>query len=138
LIPEEYLPDIHTRLIMYKRIAGARDEDELRDLQVEMIDRFGLLPEPAKILFSVTQLKLRAEEMGISKVDASAQTGRMVFRQNTRIDPFSIVQLVQKQSKVYKLSGPTQLGFVHDKPTPVARIEFINKTLDQFRLLPVT
>lgn len=138
LIPEEYLPDIHTRLIMYKRIAGARDEDELRDLQVEMIDRFGLLPEPAKILFSVTQLKIRAEEMGISKVDASAQTGRIVFRQHTRIDPFSIVQLVQKQSKVYKLSGPTQLGFVHDKPTPAARIEFINKTLDQFRLLPVT
>jgi transcription-repair coupling factor (superfamily II helicase) len=138
LIPEEYLPDIHTRLIMYKRIAGARDEDELRDLQVEMIDRFGLLPEPAKILFSVTQLKLRAEEMGISKVDASAQTGRIVFRQHTRIDPFSIVQLVQKQSRVYKLSGPTQLSFVHDKPTPAARIEFINKTLDQFRLLAVT
>ncbi|MDP2285488.1 MAG: helicase-related protein, partial [Pseudohongiella sp.] len=138
LIPEDYLPDIHTRLIMYKRIAGARDDEELRDLQVEMIDRFGLLPDAAKILFSVTQLKLRAEDMGISKVDASAQTGRIVFRQHTRIDPLSIVQLVQRQSKVYKLSGPTQLSFTHDKPTPAARLEFINKTLDQFRLLPVT
>ncbi|MDO9521565.1 MAG: transcription-repair coupling factor [Pseudohongiella sp.] len=136
LIPEDYLPDIHTRLIMYKRIAGARDDEELRDLQIEMIDRFGLLPESAKILFAVTQLKLRAEEFGISKIDASAQTGRVVFRQHTRVDPLSIVQLVQKHSRVYKLSGPTQLGFTHEKALPAARIEFINKTLDLLRLLP--
>lgn len=134
LIPEDYLPDIHTRLIMYKRIAGARDDEELRDLQIEMIDRFGLLPESTKTLFAVTQLKLRAEAFGISKIDASAQTGRIVFRQHTRVDPLSIVQLVQKHSRVYKLSGPTQLGFTHDKPTPSARIEFINKTLDMLRL----
>ena len=136
LIPEDYLPDIHTRLIMYKRIAGARDDEELRDLQIEMIDRFGLLPDAVKTLFAVTQLKLRAEDFGISKIDASAQTGRIVFRQHTRTDPLSIVQLVQKQSKVYKLSGPAQLSFTHDKAAPAARIEFINKTLDMLRLQP--
>ncbi|ALO46521.1 transcription-repair coupling factor [Pseudohongiella spirulinae] len=134
LIPEDYLPDIHTRLIMYKRIAGARDEEELQDLHVEMTDRFGLLPEQVKILLSVTRLKLRAEEYGISKIDASAQTGRIVFRQHTKVDPLSIVQLVQKQSRLYKLSGPAQLGFTHGQEKPAARIEFINKTLDQFRL----
>jgi len=134
LIPEDYLPDIHTRLIMYKRIAGARDDEELRDLQIEMIDRFGLLPEKCKLLFAVTQLKLRAEELGISKIDASAQTGRIVFRQHTPIDPLSIVQLVQKHARVYKLSGPTQLGFNHGQEKPSALIEFINKTLDMFRL----
>lgn len=136
LIPEDYLPDIHTRLIMYKRIAGARDDEELRDLQIEMIDRFGLLPEAVKTLFAVTALKLRAENFGISKIDASAQTGRIVFRQQTRVDPMSIVNLVQKQSRVYKLSGPTQLGFSHDKSTPAALIEFINRTLDLLKLVP--
>ena len=134
LIPEDYLPDIHTRLIMYKRIAGARDDEELRDLQIEMIDRFGLLPEQIKCLFAVTRLKLRAEEYGINKIDASAQTGRIVFRQQTKVDPLSIVQLVQKQSRLYKLSGPTQLSFTHGQEKPAARIEFINKTLDQLRL----
>src|SRR5690606_16640148 len=54
LIPESYLPDIHNRLIMYKRIAGAKNDDELTELQVEMIDRFGLLPDQAKLLFKVT------------------------------------------------------------------------------------
>jgi transcription-repair coupling factor (superfamily II helicase) len=136
LIPEEYLPDIHTRLIMYKRIAGARDNEELSDLQVEMIDRFGLLPDQIKMLFAVTALKLRAEQYGIGKIDASAQTGRIVFRQHTKVDPLSIVQLVQKQSRIYKLSGPTQLGFTHGQEKPAARIEFINKTLDLLRLLP--
>jgi len=138
LIPEDYLPDIHTRLIMYKRIAGARDDEELRDLQIEMVDRFGLLPESTKTLFAVTALKLRAQSFGISKIDASAQSGRIVFRQQTRIDPMSIVSLVQKQSRVYKLSGPAQLNFTHDRSTPAALIEFINKTLDLFRLLPAS
>jgi transcription-repair coupling factor (superfamily II helicase) len=136
LIPEDYLPDIHTRLIMYKRIAGARDDEDLRDLQVEMIDRFGLLPEQAKTLFAVTALKLRAENFGISKIDASAQSGRIVFRQHTRVDPMSIVNLVQKQSRVYKLSGPAQLNFSHDKSTPAALIEFIDRTLDLLKLMP--
>jgi transcription-repair coupling factor (superfamily II helicase) len=119
---------------MYKRIAGARDDEELRDLQIEMIDRFGLLPDSARILFSVTELKLRAEALGISKIDASAQTGRIVFRQHTPVDPLSLVQLVQKHSRIYKLTGPAQLGFTHGQEKAVARIEFINKTLDQFRL----
>src|SRR5690606_2881311 len=79
LIPEDYLPDIHTRLIMYKRIAGAKDDDEINELQVEMIDRFGLLPNQTKLLFKVTALRLRSQRMGISKIDASTVTGRLSF-----------------------------------------------------------
>jgi transcription-repair coupling factor (superfamily II helicase) len=134
LIPDDYLPDIHTRLIMYKRIAGAKDKDELEELHVEMIDRFGLLPEATKTLFAVTRLKLRAQQFGINKIDASAASGRILFAQQTSIDPLSIVQLVQKHSRIYKLSGPTQLSFTHGKEKPAARIEFIEQTLDQFRL----
>ena len=65
LIPEDYLPDVHTRLIMYKRISSSLDIEDLRELQVEIIDRFGLLPKQLKLLFQLTQLKLRALTFGI-------------------------------------------------------------------------
>lgn len=129
LIPEDYLPDVHTRLIMYKRIAGAKNDEELSELQVEMIDRFGLLPEQSKRLFRVTSLRLRAQGMGISKIDASAVTGKLSFAQTTKVDPRLIVQLVQQQPKVYKLAGPTQLQFTHNAPNADVKITFIEQML---------
>lgn len=131
LIPEDYLPDVHTRLIMYKRIAGAKNDDEINELQVEMIDRFGLLPEQCKLLFRLTALRLRAQSLGISKIDASAATGKLSFAQHTDIDPRTIVQLVQQQSKVYKLTGPTQLQFTHNASSADAKITFIDTMLDK-------
>ncbi|MGX8249391.1 TRCF domain-containing protein, partial [Escherichia coli] len=83
LIPEDYLPDVHARLILYKRIANASDEDGLKELQVEMIDRFGLLPEPTKNLMRLTLLKLQADKLGITKVDAGPQGGRIEFAAET-------------------------------------------------------
>src|SRR3546814_19499281 len=79
LIPDDYLPDVHTRLTLYKRIASARDSEALRELQVEMIDRFGLLPEPAKNLFAVAELKLTATGLGIRKLDLGERGGRIEF-----------------------------------------------------------
>jgi transcription-repair coupling factor (superfamily II helicase) len=69
LIPDDYLPDVNGRLILYKRIAAATSNDELRSLQVEMIDRFGLLPEQVKVLFSITELKQQADKIGIKKIE---------------------------------------------------------------------
>ncbi len=134
LIPEDYLPDIHNRLITYKRIAGARDAGELRDLQVEMIDRFGMLPEQTKRLFRVTELKLRAQALGINKIDASAGSGKITFSANTRVDPLSIVELVQKESKTFRLAGATELQFQHGAENPDQRIDAINKLLDRLRV----
>lgn len=134
LIPEDYLPDIHNRLIMYKRIAGAKNEEDLRDLQIEMIDRFGLLPPQTHLLFRVTALRLRAEQFGINRIDANVETGKLLFKQQTRVDPGSIVELVQQQSRQYRLSGPNQLHFTHNCPAGEARIDFINRLLDQLRL----
>jgi len=134
LITEDYLPDVHTRLIMYKRIAGAKDDDEISELQVEMIDRFGLLPDQTKLLFRITALRLRAQAMGISKIEASAATGKLHFGQQTKVDPRSIVALVQKQPKLYKLSGPTQLQFTHNAAEADKRIEFIHNLLGQIKL----
>ncbi|MGH8087201.1 MAG: transcription-repair coupling factor, partial [Stenotrophomonas sp.] len=101
LIPDDYLPDVHTRLTLYKRISSARDNEQLRELQVEMIDRFGLLPDPAKHLFAVAELKLRANELGIRKLELGENGGRIVFEAKPRIDPMSVIQMIQKQPKLY-------------------------------------
>jgi len=134
LITEDYLPDVHTRLIMYKRIAGAKDDEALSELQVEMIDRFGLLPDQTKLLFRITSLRLRAQGMGIMKIEASTATGKLHFAQHTQVDPRSIVSLVQMQPKVYKLSGPAQLQFTHNAPGADKRIEFIHQMLNQLKV----
>ncbi len=109
LIPEDYLPDVHTRLTLYKRISSARDRDELRDLQVEMIDRFGLLPDPAKHLFAVAELKLAATDLGIRKLDLGENGGRIVFGPKPAIDPMTVIRMIQKQPKLYAMEGSDKL-----------------------------
>ncbi|MBQ0777829.1 MAG: transcription-repair coupling factor, partial [Pseudomonas sp.] len=111
LIPDDYLPDVHSRLILYKRIANAADDEALKDLQVEMIDRFGLLPDAAKTLFRVTALKLRCEPLGISKVDVGPEHGRVEFTAHTSVDPMTLVRLIQDQPNRYKLEGATLFRF---------------------------
>ena len=109
LIPHDYLPDVHTRLTLYKRVSSAVDADELRDLQVEMIDRFGLLPDAAKHLFAIAELKLTATAMGIRKLDLGENGGRIVFEAQPNIDPMSVIQMIQKQPKLYAMDGPDKL-----------------------------
>ncbi|MDT8403695.1 transcription-repair coupling factor [Sulfuriflexus sp.] len=109
LIPDEYLPDVHLRLIMYKRIANASDKEELRELQVEMIDRFGLLPQPVKNLFRVTELKLLATPLGIKKIDAGPNGARIIFEDEPNIDPMKLITLIQTRSKIYRFDGKQTL-----------------------------
>jgi transcription-repair coupling factor (superfamily II helicase) len=134
LIPSDYLPDVHTRLVMYKRLAGAENEEGLRDLQVEMIDRFGLLPEATKNLFRVTQLKINAEMLGITKLEASARSGRIEFSSETKVDPLSIVQLVQSQPHIYRLEGASHLKFSLAMETNEQRLQTVTELL--YRLTP--
>lgn len=121
LLPDDYLPDVHTRLIQYKRIAGAGNKEELRELQVEMIDRFGLLPEPTKNLFSVTELKLSATPLGIKKIEMGDSGGRIHFIDEPNIDPMKIINLIQTQSKTYKIDGQDKLRIISDLPDAPAR-----------------
>ena len=111
LIPDDYLPDVNTRLTLYKRIASARNVDELRDLQVEMVDRFGLLPDPVKNLFAVTSLKLAATPLGIRKLEVGANGGRVLFRPNPAIEPMTVIRLIQSQPRVFALDGQDKLKF---------------------------
>ncbi len=111
LIPEDYLPDIHSRLVLYKRIASAANNEQLKDIQVEMIDRFGLLPPSVKNLISITELKIRAAMMGISKIDAGDKGGRLLFTEEPDINPLNIIKLIQEKPDIYKLDGKNKLRF---------------------------
>jgi len=130
LIPDDYLPDVHSRLILYKRIASARDDGGLRELQVEMIDRFGLLPEPVKNLFRVTGLKLRAAPVGVKKIEAGPKGGRIVFGPEPKVDPAKLVWLIQQQHRVYKLDGKDKLRFIKELPDAETRAAEVEDLLE--------
>ncbi|WP_292771257.1 transcription-repair coupling factor, partial [Methylophaga sp. UBA5113] len=130
LIPSDYLPDVHTRLVLYKRIAAAADKEALRELQVEMIDRFGLLPEPVQTLFAVHELRLKAKTIGIRKIDVYDQGGRLLFDKEPQVEPMTIIQLIQKQPSRFKLDGQDKLRFTDNMPDAESRILAIDSLLD--------
>jgi transcription-repair coupling factor (superfamily II helicase) len=130
LIPDDYLPDVHSRLILYKRIASARNDEDLRELQVEMIDRFGLLPTAVKTLFRVTGLKLRALPVGVKKIEAGPKGGRLVFGPAPKVNAVKLVELIQRQAKVYKLDGRDKLRFIKELPDVEARAVAVEKLLE--------
>ncbi|WP_339522131.1 transcription-repair coupling factor [Pseudomonas sp. EA_35y_Pfl2_R111] len=136
LIPEDYLPDVHARLILYKRIANAADEDGLKELQVEMIDRFGLLPDPTKNLVRITLLKLQAEKLGIKKVDAGPQGGRIEFAADTCVDPLTLIKLIQGAPNRYKFEGATMFKIQVAMERPEERFNTLEALFE--RLSPAT
>lgn len=133
LLPADYMPDVHMRLVLYKRIASAPDQVALDELQVEMIDRFGLLPEPAKNLFRLAELKLKAAPLGIQKIEAGPTGGRLVFASKPSVDPLTIINLIQRQGRTFKLDGQEKLRFVEDLEEPPVRFEFLHKLLDRLQ-----
>jgi transcription-repair coupling factor (superfamily II helicase) len=131
LMPEEYMPDVTMRLVMYKRIASTDTSEELDELQVEMIDRFGLLPEPGKLLFELAHLRVRALPLGIVKIDAGQAGGRVEFRANAGVDPGRLIGLLQSDPRRYRLDGQTTLRFKADMPTSADRVRVVRELLDQ-------
>jgi transcription-repair coupling factor (superfamily II helicase) len=134
LIPEDYLPDVHARLILYKRIAHAADAEELDALRVEIIDRFGPLPVETRSLFRITALKLRAGALGIDRVDLGPRGGRIEFGHDTTIDPIALVRMVQREPNVYRLEGGTKLRLSAALDDPERRFERVGEIFD--RLTP--
>ena len=112
LIPESYIADIHHRLIEYKRIASASDKQALREIQVNLIDRFGLLPEPLKNLFRITLIKLQTVKLGIEKIDFGEDNGKIVFNKKPNIEPMKIIQLIQSNPAQYRFDGKQTLRIV--------------------------
>ena len=131
LLPEDYLPDVHTRLVFYKRIASAESNEELDELQVEMIDRFGLLPVPAHALLGITALKLKANPMGIRKIEAGSASGRILFEGKPDIDPAHILRLIQTRPAEYKLDGVDRIRFFREMPEGNERVGRVSVILDE-------
>ncbi|MEL7451326.1 MAG: transcription-repair coupling factor [Pseudomonadota bacterium] len=129
LLPDDYVPDVHMRLILYKRIASAENDEALRELQVELIDRFGLLPDATKWLFDVTALKITAAPLGIAKIDASAGGGRIEFTAQTTVDPMTVIGLVQADPERYSLDGPERLRFRGSFADPAKRLRAVQRLL---------
>ncbi|MBY6205401.1 transcription-repair coupling factor [Halomonas denitrificans] len=109
LIPDDYLPDVHQRLVLYKRIAQAKKAEDLHDLQVEMIDRFGLLPDPVKHLFTAAELRLQARELGIRKLEVGPAGGRVAFLPKPKIDMAELIRMIQKEAHSYSLPDSDRL-----------------------------
>jgi transcription-repair coupling factor (superfamily II helicase) len=131
LLPEDYVPDVHLRLVLYKRIASAPDEAALRELQVEFIDRFGLLPEPAKMLFRIAGVRLKASALGIRRVDAGPRGGHVLFGDAPKVDPVRILRLIQSQPRVFRLDGQHKLRFNRPTAEVEERLRQLHDLLDE-------
>ena len=112
LIPETYIADIHRRLIEYKRISAASSDEALSELKIELVDRFGSLPEPLKHLLRITHIKLLTLELGIEKIDIGEQNGKIVFNPNPNIEPMKIIGLIQSDPEIYRFDGKQTLRII--------------------------
>jgi transcription-repair coupling factor (superfamily II helicase) len=130
LLPADYLPDVHMRLVHYKRIAGTGSRGELEDLMAETIDRFGPLPDAAKVLFEVSALRLRANPLGVRKIEAGPKGARIEFVDKPNVDPSTIIRLMQASPRLYKLDGQNKLRITADMPDADARIQALRILVD--------
>jgi transcription-repair coupling factor (superfamily II helicase) len=133
LLPDSYLPDVHLRLVLYKRIAAAATAEELRELQVEMIDRFGLLPEPAKNLFRIAGYKQAARALGLRKVDVGPGGGSVTFERDTRVEPATLIRYVQQHSRTHRLEGGTKLRFTLQLEQDEQRFAAVERLLEDLK-----
>ncbi|MGC3980781.1 MAG: helicase-related protein [Steroidobacteraceae bacterium] len=136
LLPEDYMPDVHMRLVLYKRIAAVESTEALRELQVEMINRFGLLSEPSKNLFRIAELKLRAKAIGIRKLDLHANGGYAVFAADANIDPTNLILFVQRHSRTHRFDGPQKLRFTLPLEDVEQRFKAAEDLLDGITMAP--
>lgn len=130
LLPESYVPDVHMRLVLYKRIASAQNKTELKELQTELIDRFGLMPMQTKNLIATMELKLFADGLGINKIEAHEEGGRILFDSDPKIDIDELLKLLQRQSSVFKMSANDKLLFTVHLPTVDNRTEYIRNIIN--------
>ena len=130
LIPESFVPDVHARLVLYKRIAEAPTANAIDEMRVEIVDRFGLTPPALERLLGAAQLRVRCEELGIVKIRAGARGATLDFGPQPKIDPVRMIRLIQKQPRVYKLEGQKRLHILAPLTDADGRAEQLGKLLD--------
>jgi transcription-repair coupling factor (superfamily II helicase) len=132
LIPNDYIYDVNMRLSLYKRIANSKDTNSLRELQVELIDRFGLLPDATKNLIAITKIKQLCGLLGIKRLEAHAKGGSILFTENTAVDPMFLISLFQAQKNTFKMDDQTKLKFTFNLEDSRTRINWITELLNSF------
>ncbi|MEO6959325.1 MAG: transcription-repair coupling factor, partial [Burkholderiaceae bacterium] len=129
LLPADYCPDVHARLSLYKKLSHASSEDNLIIVQEELIDRYGTLPTAAQTLLATHRLRLRAEPLGIIKIDVGETQAMIQFSVKPNIDPLRVITLIQTQRRV-KLAGQDKLKVDIGPDQPLgARIDAVRTVL---------
>ena len=129
LLPADYIYDVDTRLVLYKRISNTETPDELRELQVELIDRFGLLPQAAKNLFAQTELKIKVAPLGVHKIKGNLSAGSIKFTEQPAISTAQLIKLIQFQPDRYQFDGKKTLSFKHECKTIEQQLSFLDNLL---------
>ena len=133
LLPDKFIPDVSLRLSFYKRLASSKDAQDLDEIQVELIDRFGLLPDAAKHLVALTQARQVAQSLGIRRIEMNAKGGLVEFAERTKVAPAYIIRLIQTQSRIYKLEGGQKLRFNIETPGSAERLALLKTMLADFQ-----
>ncbi len=130
LFPEDYIGDVNMRLAMYKKLANCKHVDEIDEVQIELIDRFGLLPSATRNLVQLSVAKLMAAEIGINKIEATELGGSIEFTQEAKVDPGFLIKLIQTHPKEFKFDGPTKLRFMRKTQANNERLEYVMRLLN--------
>ena len=129
IIPQDYVYDVHERLVLYKRISNVSDEQHLDELQMEIIDRFGMLPDSSKNLFYLTRLRFICQDIGVNKIVITDTKTNITLKDKNKIDPAKIINLIQTQPSKYKLKGQNTLIFIADMENDYSRIVVVSNFL---------
>ncbi|MBI2311065.1 MAG: transcription-repair coupling factor [Betaproteobacteria bacterium] len=132
LLPEDYCSDVHERLVLYKRLANCASLEDLDELHQELVDRFGLLPPPAKVLLDCHRLRILARPMGITRIDAGPEAILVQFVPRPPIDAGKIIGLIQR-NKEFRLTGPERLRIQAAHPDVAGRVAKIKSLLGELR-----
>ncbi|WP_168385984.1 transcription-repair coupling factor [Erwinia amylovora] len=130
LLPDDFVPDVNTRLSFYKRIASASQSRELDALKVELIDRFGLLPDAARNLLDIAALRLAAKKLGVRRVEASEKGGFVEFAEKNNVDPAWLIGLLQREPQHWRLDGPTRIRFMRDLSERKVRMKWVSEFIE--------
>jgi transcription-repair coupling factor (superfamily II helicase) len=131
LIPDDFMPDVHLRLILYKRMSSVNDQQELQELHSELIDRFGPLPDPVKNLLQISKLKIHAEKIGIKKIDAGDSAGTIFFASDTTVEPMQLIRIIRSEPHAYKLLGADRIRFYAEFENNQERFDYLHTLMTE-------
>lgn len=131
LLPDDFIPDVNTRLSFYKRIASAKNEQDLEEIKVELIDRFGRLPDAARNLLDIARLRQQAQKLGIRELESNEKGGVIEFNEKNNVNPVWLIGLLQKQPQHFRLDGPTRLKFMQDLEERKTRMDWARQFMRQ-------